>query len=789
MEKCDHCQLSFDENELIKDEFGHKFCCNGCKQVFYLLNDKGYGEFYEKLGKNNLSPASNLKEFSKENTQNLYKNYVKTTDDGFNEIYIIIEGIHCAACVWLNEKALFNHPGIIEATINASTHKAKIIWDENTTNLSKIFNLINSIGYNAFAYDPKRSEKRMDAKRRAYYSKLLVGIFVTMNIMWVAVALYSGYFSSMSAGTKDLLHFVEFILATPVIFYTGSEFFKGAKIAIKTKVPNMDLLVITGALTAYFYSIYVMLTRSGEVYFESAAMIITFVFAGKYSELLAQKKAVDRLDSFSNLLSGEVMVKNGLNFKPKDLNLVKKGDIILINSGDKVLIDGKILNGSGSFDYASLSGESLPLFKEKNSLIHSGAICLDGSITYTAKSDFKSSLLSKIINLLENATLKKSKIELLTTKISGYFSAVILSLAIITFVFWMILNGNFQKSLMVAVSVLIVACPCALGLATPVASLAGLGLGLKNKILFKEAKILESVAKCENIVFDKTGTLTKGEFEVVNLVKFKEFDENLLLNLVKKSNHPVSKSVLNFISKSCEFKEINFSQFSEISAKGVRAKFDNLEIIGGNFKFLNECGVKCEKSDLTNYYFGINSEVVAKFELIDALKEDALFLVENVKKLGLKPYILSGDNEKVVENVAKKLGIDEYKAGFSPLQKAQFIQNLEKVIMVGDGINDANALSIATVGIAMGNGANVSIEKSDVVLMDESLKNLYKMIKISKKTLKTIKENLAISFFYNAITIPLAIFGYIIPLIAALSMSLSSLAVVLNSLKIKNLKD
>lgn len=787
MEKCNHCQLSFNENELITDEFGNKFCCNGCKEVFYLLNNEGYAEFYEKLGKNKLDPVSSLKKFTKENTENFYKNYVKKTDDGFNEIYIIIEGIHCAACVWLNEKVLFNHPGIIEASINASTHKAKIIWDENTTNLANIFNLINSIGYNAFAYDPKRSQKRMDAKRREYYSKLLVGIFVTMNIMWIAVALYSGYFSSISQANKDLLHFVEFILATPVIFYTGSVFFKGAKTSIKTRVPNMDLLVITGALTAYFYSVYVMLTRSGEVYFESAAMIITFVFGGKYLELLAQKKAVDRLDSFSNLLNSEVMVKNGDNFEAKDLNLVKKGDIILINSGDKVLVDGKVISGSGSFDYASLSGESLPIFKEKNLSVDSGAICLDGSLTYEASCDFKSSLLNKIITLLENASFKKSKIELLTTKISGYFSAVILSLSLITFICWMIFNSDLQKSILVAVSVLIVACPCALGLATPVATLVGLSIGLKNKIIFKEAAILESVAGCENIVFDKTGTLTKGEFEVINFTKFKEFDGNLLLNLVKKSNHLVSKSIFKFINDKVKFNELKFSEFSEIAAKGVKARYKNFDLIGGNFKFLNECGIECKKSDLTNYFFAIDGEVVAKFELEDMLKDDAKIIIENIKNLGLKPYILSGDNEKVVENIAKKLGINDYKANFSPLQKADFVKNLKKVIMVGDGINDANALSIATVGIAMGNGASISVEKSDVVLMDDSLKSLYEMIIISKKTLKTIKENLAISFFYNAITIPLAVFGYIIPLIAALSMSLSSLAVVLNS--VKNLKD
>ena len=351
----------------------------------------------------------------------------------------------------------------------------------------------------------------------------------------------------------------------------------------------------------------------------------------------------------------------------------------------------------------------------------------------------------------------------------------------------MIFNSDLQKSILVAVSVLIVACPCALGLATPVATLVGLSIGLKNKIIFKEAAILESVAGCENIVFDKTGTLTKGEFEVINFTKFKEFDENLLLNLVKKSNHLVSKSIFKFINDKVKFNELKFSEFSEIAAKGVKAKYQNFDLIGGNFKFLNECGIECKKSDLTNYFFAINGEVVAKFELEDMLKDDAKMLIENIKNLGLKPYILSGDNEKVVENVAKKLGINDYKAGFSPLQKADFIKNLEKVIMVGDGINDANALSIATVGIAMGNGASISVEKSDVVLMDESLKSLYEMIVISKKTLKTIKENLAISFFYNAITIPLAVFGYIIPLIAALSMSLSSLAVVLNS--VKNLKD
>lgn len=788
MEKCDHCQSKFDENALFMDEAGHKFCCNGCKQVFYLLNENGLNDFYKKLGKTTLNPAK-TREISQGETAGIYQNFVTKNAEGFNEIFIIIEGIHCSACVWLNEKVLFNTPGVIEVSLNATTNKAKIVWDENETNLAEIFGKIYAIGYQPFPYDPARSETRINSKRREFYAKLLVGIFAVMNIMWIAVALYGGYFSGIDSDIKDILHFAEFVLATPVLFYTGSVFYKNAYFAIKNRTPNMDLLIATGSSIVYIYSLYAMFSRQGEVYFDSVAMIITFVFIGKYLEILSKKRAVDTLDSFSSMIAGEVLVKNGENFEPKNINEVAKGDEILINSGSKVLIDGIVKSGNASFDYASLSGESLPVNISQNDEIKSGAICIDGSIRYIASANFKGSLLCKIINLLENAPLKKPKIERLVNEISGRFSLVILSIAFATFAFWAYFSG-VSSAIIVAVSVIIIACPCALGLATPVATIVGLGAGLKKGVLFKEAKIIESIAKCNCIVFDKTGTLTKANLSVESAKFLRDFDKALLFSLLKISNHPVSNAVAEFLNFSGEI--LNLKNIQNFPAKGVLAEFKNFKLSGGNAKFMTQLGIKCENLDSTEYFFAINSEISAVFALSDTLRDDAKSSVNELKKLGFEIFMLSGDNENATAKMAKSLEISQFQSGFLPTQKAEFIKNLtqngKNVIMVGDGLNDAVSLSLANVGICLGNGADISIEKSDVVLLNDNLQSLVTAVKIAKKSFVIIKQNLAFSLFYNALTIPLAVCGFIIPLIAAISMSFSSIIVVLNSMRIKNLK-
>ncbi|MBR8464837.1 cadmium-translocating P-type ATPase [Campylobacter sp. faydin G-140] len=787
--KCSHCKLSFDDSAAILTSQGQKFCCNGCKNVYEILHSSGLDEFYDRLGKNTLSPVCDTQNLNK-NLQSIYQNYVKN-DNGFNKINLIIDGIHCSACIWLNEKVLFNTHGVLEANINATNNKATIVWDESQVGLGEILMRINAIGYNAYPYDAGREETRLEAKRREFYTKLLVGVFATMNIMWIAIAQWAGYFTGIRSDIKDILSFAEFLLATPVLFYTGSAFFSGAKIAIKNRLPNMDLLIATGASMAYLYSVYAMFSRHGECYFDSVAMIITFVFIGKFLEILSCKRASDTIDELSQIVLSEVDVLVDGAIVPISIHDVKVDDTIVLRSGQKALIDGVIISGEASFDLSSLTGESLPLNLCVGEAIKSGAICLNGRVEYKASASFENSFLNKIINLLENASLKKPSIELLANKISSKFSLIVISIAVVVFAFWYI-NYGFEKALIVAISIIVIACPCALGLATPVSTLIALDVGLKRGVIFKEAKVIESLAKCDVVVFDKTGTLTTGRLSVDRFINLKDTDISLIYTLASSSKHPVSVAVAKYLDQNVS-SLANLQNVQEIAAKGVVAEFDGVSVCGGGAVLMRELGIDVGQSQTSSYYVAIGGELVAKFELSDRLRDDAVECVRDLVRSGMSVYMLTGDNENIARSVADELGITHFKALCLPDDKANFVQELQSsgknVMMVGDGINDALVLSYASVAICMGSGADVSLERSDVVVLNDSLSDLLNAVKTARQTLQTIKQNLTFSLCYNALTIPIAAMGYIIPLFAALSMSFSSIIVVLNSLRIRNLKD
>ena len=588
----------------------------------------------------------------------------------------------------------------------------------------------------------------------------------------------------MSKDIKDILHFAEFILASPVLFYTGSEFFKGAYYAIKNRQANMDLSIAAGASIAYFYSVYAMLSRNGEVYFDSVAMIITFVFVGKFLEVISKKKSIDTLDLLGSLLVNQIYVKSNDKFELKDVNDVKLGDIIKVRSGERVMIDGSVVSGAGSFDLSSITGESLPVVIGSGGKIVSGAMCIDGSVEYEATELFKSSVLSKIIDLLNKASFKKANIELLANQISAKFSLAILLLGLGTFGVWLFNSEQISTAIIVAISVIIIACPCALSLATPVATLIALSSAMRGGIIFKEAKVIESLAKCSCVVFDKTGTLTKSKLSITKATKLKEYNPDLLYSLALASTHPVSVAIRDFSAN----KQLNLSDIKNHSGLGMSAKYGDLTIYGGSSRFMSKLGFGEFKASGLNYYFAIDGEIVAKFELEDELRDESISVIKSLKNNGYKVVMLTGDNEIVANKVAKKLGISEFYASKDPLQKSQIINELNAktpVVMVGDGVNDVVALSMASVGICMGSGAQISVERSDVVLLDDNLSSLVKALNLSRLTFKTIKQNLGFTLIYNALTIPLAMAGFIIPLFAAISMSLSSIIVVLNSTKIR----
>ena len=776
---------------MIKDE-EHFFCCNGCQGVFHLLSDKGLDGFYEKAGGVKLSPPTQQYEDSSNfNAPAFYDKFVKITNDGFSEVSLIIEGIHCSACVWLNEKALHKMDGVVEANINFTNNKAHILWADNVVKLSQIIDTIRAIGYNAYPYDASLQEAHTNKVRKDYYLRMAVAIFASMNIMWIAVAQYAGYFSGITQEIKSILNTAEGVLATPVLFYSGWIFFRGAYYGMKNRVVNMDLLVATGALLTYVYSIYITLLERGEAYFDSVSMIITFVLIGKFLEVLAKKNAADTLDVIAKHLPSEANVVDGEKIVSCKLEDVKVGDIVVVSSGEKVLLDGTITKGEGSFDESNLTGESEPIYKNIGDSVISGTISIDADVHFSATKDFEHSTLSSLVTLLESAINKKPKIEQLANRLSEHFSTVILLLAFLTFCVWWLWPHSFEESLMVGVSVIIIACPCALGLATPVATLVGLSLGAKRGILFKEAAQLETMAKVDVLLVDKTGTLTVGKPQVVSEKKEKEFDYKLLYSLVKSSNHPVSQGIKKYLvlnDKADE--EIIFQKFTQVPARGVRAVYKDVEILGGNKKFMQESGILVKESSAkTMFYFAIEQELVAIYKLQDTIREGANELIENLKSKNIETIMLTGDNEKSAKSIASEIGIQNVRFELTPQEKLAYVSALQEegrvVVMVGDGVNDILALAKADIGIVMGSGSDIAVDISDVVLLNDSLESLLGAFKISKTTFKLIKQNFAISFVYNAVTIPLAMAGLVIPLVAALSMSASSLLVVGNSIRIK----
>ena len=806
--KCNHCHLEFDDSVMIKEE-NLNFCCKGCQGVYHLLQTENLDSFYDKLGNKTIQPPiENQTDLNKFDTQSFEKLYISTNSDGFKEVDLIIEGIHCAACVWLNEKVLYNTDGIIEANINFTNNKAKIVWNDKKIPLSKIIEKIQSIGYNAYAYNAKDADEKASKNKRDFFIRMMVAVFATMNIMMLSVAKYTGFFTGISQEVKHLIHIGEFILSTPVLFYSGWIFYRGAYYGLKNRILNMDFLVSSGATLTYIYSLFILFGIKGESYFDSVSMIITFVLVGKYLEVLGKKSAIDTLDTIKSQVPLETTVLIDGKRVETAVEDVVVGDIIELKTGDKVCVDGEIISGNSSFDESSITGESIPISKSKGAKVVSGTINLDSLVQYKATKTFKDSTLNSIVTLLEDSLASKPNIEHKANEISKGFSITILSLSILTFLVWYFLGidlgfdyegvEHFEKSFIVAVSVIVIACPCALALATPIASLVGISQLAKKGMLFKEAKFIEEMARATKLVVDKTGTITNGNLSVV---RARVMDDNihklnLLYSLLSSSNHPISSSIKKHLEK--KYKNLELKTLTSVKthqAKGLSAVYKNVEgkefkLLGGNINLMAENGIRY-KFDSQNsvYLFAINGTVLATFELKDEIKEGAKELIDDCKANGLEIVMLTGDNENVAKQVASRVGISKVVAGINPLEKAEFINKLkankETVIMAGDGVNDSLALSSANVSVAMGNGADVAIAVSDVVLLNNSLESLKSAFTISRKTYKFIKQNLLISLLYNIITIPLAMAGFVIPLVAALSMSLSSLLVVGNSLRIK----
>ncbi|GAA9989390.1 heavy metal translocating P-type ATPase [Helicobacter pylori] len=785
--KCSHCQLEFKESELFKEVINHRelyFCCTGCARVYALLLDLNLESFYDKLNDSTLAPVTPQDSMSAlELEQALEEN--NKSDFILN---LLLEKTHCNACLWLNQKVLERLKGVKKVSVNFTTHHLQIVFDKSL-NPKEIVQKIESLGYGAKIYNAKNYALKAQKEQRSYLLTLSVGFFATMNLMFIAIAKYASYggasygTASYGAGMDKLmqrnLDLVSLFLSLLVLVVVGRFFIKGAFYGLKNGVLGMDLSVSFGALSAFVYSIYAMLV-SQETYFEASSTILTLVFGSKFLELKARLFANEKcLALESHEIHSVIVVENGKQIEkhPKDVAI---GSVVLVPSGAKIALDGVLLNNA-SVDASLISGEFKPLELGVNDPILGGYVNVGVPFSYQVSANFQNSRLSSLLETLKKSFLEKSLIESSANKIADIFSKAVLFLAFISFLLWQFgLGSNFEKALMVCISVLVISCPCAFALATPIALVIGV---FKNPlIVFKEALFLEILAKVKKIFIDKTGTLTQKEVLLKEKIIYEEFDERLLKSLLKVREHLAHRAIL----KSLDSDEVGLEKI-EFFAHGLKANYHNETLLVGSLKFLNAMGVNIKAKESTNIMVGFakNKTLCALFVLEERLKNNAKEVVQALQNKGLELEILSGDNESSVKECAKKLGISNYHANLTPKDKAQIISSYKGVCaMIGDGNNDALALKKASVSLGFEKSA-LSKSACDILLLEEDLSLLKKAFDNAQKVYQVVLQNIVLSLIYNAILIPVAMLGYINPLIASLSMSASSLLVVLNSLRLK----
>ncbi|WQU81044.1 heavy metal translocating P-type ATPase [Helicobacter pylori] len=785
--KCSHCQLEFKESELFKEVIHHKelhFCCAGCARVYALLLDLNLESFYDKLNDSTLAPVTPQDSMSAlELEQALEEN-----NKGELILNLLLEKTHCNACLWLNQKVLERLSGVKKVSVNFTTHHLQIVF-EKSLDPKEIVQKIESLGYGAKIYNAKNYALKAQKEQRSYLLTLSVGFFATMNLMFIAIAKYASYGGASYGGTnygagmdklmQRNLDLVSLFLSLLVLMVVGRFFIKGAFYGLKNGVLGMDLSVSFGALSAFVYSVYAMLV-SQETYFEASSTILTLVFGSKFLELKARLFANEKcLALESHEIHSVIIVENGKQIEkhPKDVAI---GSVVWVPSGAKIALDGVLLNNA-SVDASLISGEFKPLELGVNDPILGGYVNVGVPFSYQVSANFQNSRLSSLLETLKKSFLEKPLIESSANQIADIFSKAVLFLAFVSFLLWQFgLGGDFEKALMVCISVLVISCPCAFALATPIALVIGV---FKNPlIVFKEALFLETLAKVKKIFIDKTGTLTQKEVLLKEKIIYKEFDERLLKSLLKTREHLAHSAIL----KTLDGDEVSLEKI-EFFAHGLKASYQNQTLLVGSLKFLNAMGVNIKAKESANIMVGFakNKTLCALFILEERLKANAKEVVQALQNQGLELEILSGDNESSIKECAKKLGISKYHANLTPEDKAQVISSYKGVCaMVGDGNNDALALKQASVSLGFEKSA-LSKSACDILLLEEDLSLLEKAFDNAQKVYQVVLQNIVLSLIYNAILIPVAMLGYINPLIASLSMSASSLLVVLNSLRLK----
>ena len=838
---CDHCHLPLPEGEditsIINDKEMH-FCCYGCKTVCEMIYASGMDGFYRRTpeGETLQPPPEIDSQLEVYDLDEIQKEYVDDLGD-IREIHLLVEGIHCAACVWLIERALSNEPGVVDANVNLSAKKLRLKWDQRDIKLSAVLHLLGQIGYAAIPYDPEAAEGQIKKHNRDLLQRLGFAGFAAMNLMWISIALYAG---ADEGKYKDLFYWIGLGLATPTLLYSGYPFFRGAITGLLNRHLTMDLPIAIGAAITYLYSCYAVISGSEQahVYFDTVVNFLFVILTGRYLESMSKRLAIQSSQRLLDLQPKIATLITADESKIVPVKALKKEDMVLVKAGEKIPVDGLIINGESVIDESMLTGEFLPVAKFTGDKVSAGTTNKEGVLTLKVTGTLKNTALGKIIHLVDEAQSTKAPIQCTADRIIPWFVSITLILASITFVFWV--GDDFEVALMAATSVLIITCPCAFGLATPMAIAVATGVGARMGVLVKHGAVLEILSSIRHFVFDKTGTLTEGKMLLSTLfyVPLNEHepvinkiipDEQLLEKLNKQQNkllslacsleshseHMIAKAIVNFglqyglqyglssrKNKLAELQKIKIIPGSGLSAVIVsRQREQKLSI--GSLAWINKIAdippdlklkldtmmLDYHRTGSTVVYACLEGEGVFAFVIEDKLRDNAKEIVRQMHEQGFELTLLSGDKKEVADYMANQLGIEEVIAEVMPDEKDKLIQKKQAqgqlIAMIGDGINDAPALVRSDVGIAMGSGTDVSIDSADVILVNGELEKIPLAAELSQATLRTIKQNLAISVVYNIIMVPLAMAAMITPLLAAIAMPISSLVVIGNAARLR----
>lgn len=720
-----------------------------------------------------------------------------------------IQGMHCASCAVNIEKALKKEKGIFKVSVNFASEKASLEYSPEEISLNEIKEKIKKLGYGT----EEKSQDDQEVKRlkKRFTLSFIFGLPLIYIVMGGMIGLPLPQFLQ----TYNI--FIQFILATVVILVCFNIWQLGFKNLIKMK-PNMDSLIFIGTAAAYFYSLVISICflleiqkETPHLYYESAVFILIFISLGKYLEVVTKGKTGEAIKKLMGLQPKiATVIRDGKDLKIP-ISELKVNDIILVRPGEKIPVDGIVLEGYSGVDEKAITGESIPVEKQKGDEVIGGTINKTGVLEFKAIKVGKDTMLAQIIKTVEEAMESKAPIQLLADKVSLYFVPAVICIAVFSFIFWLLLGQSFTFALTTFVAVLIIACPCALGLATPTAVMMGTGLAAQNGILIKSSKALEIAQKVNIIIFDKTGTLTKGEpvvTDIFSITKDKTEILKIAASVEKNSEHPLAQAIVNK-AKELDLALVNVQNFQAMPGKGVVAQFEGKNFLLGTKKLMSENKIdmssiekemeKLENEGKTTMILAQDRNIIGIIAVADTLKDYSKEAVEVLHNLGKKVAIITGDNKRVAEAIARQVGIDQVLAEVLPQEKSLEIKKLQEqgnvVAMVGDGINDAPALAQADLGIALGSGTDIAMETGEIVLIKDDLRDVVSAIDISKYTLKKIKQNLFWAFFYNSIGIPIAagilypILGILLnPTIAAAAMAFSSVSVVSNSLLMKRYK-